>query len=300
MDRDQMDIWSIDHLKTVVDRRLGVLVTQAETTPEVLSAAMRYSLLAPGKRLRPLLALLTSFHFGVKDLVALDAACALEMIHAASLIMDDLPAMDNSELRRGLPTAHRKFGEEIAILAGIALLNQAYGVIGQAGRLSDTARVGLMRAFARAIGAEGLVGGQVIDLRERPSDMPPHRIEQLNEMKTAALFVAAVETGAIIAGAEGRSLDAARTFATKLGLAFQIADDMLDDPSFAGTTGKDTGKDAGKPTVVSTLGRAEARKVLDRYLTEARLALTTMSATKSPLTVFFDASFATARPSAHG
>ena len=292
MDREQSELWSVDHLRTVVDRRLQLLVPHTENAPQQLHQAMCYSLLAPGKRLRPVLTLLTSFHFGVTDLIALDAACALEMVHAASLIMDDLPAMDNSELRRGQPTAHRKFGEEIALLSGIALLNQAYSVLGNMERISDRARADLVRTFAYAIGSEGLVGGQVIDLKERDDSLTPQRIEKLNELKTAALFVAAVEAGAIVAGANGPSYDAARTFATKLGLAFQIADDLLDDPSFAGRTGKDTGKDSGKPTVVSVLGQLEARQVLERYLTEARIALKQMSAAKSPLTVFFDASFA--------
>ena len=291
MDREQSELWSVDHLRTVVDLRLRLLVPHTRNAPPQLHQAMCYSLLAPGKRLRPVLTLLASFHFGVTDLIALDAACALEMVHAASLIMDDLPAMDNSELRRGQPTAHRKFGEEIALLSGIALLNQAYSVLGNMERVGDHARADLVRTFAYAIGSEGLVGGQVIDLKERDDSLTPQRIEKLNELKTAALFVAAVESGAIIAGAKGPSYDAARTFATKLGLAFQIADDLLDDPSFAGRTGKDTGKDSGKPTVVSVLGQHQARQVLERYLTEARIALKQMSAAKSPLTVFFDASF---------
>ena len=174
----------------------------------------------------------------------------------------------------------------------ILMMKQAYGVIGNIDRLSDTARVDLVRTFTRAIGSEGLVGGQVIDLKERSGTMDPRRIEKLNELKTAALFVAAVETGAIIAGAKGASFEAARVFATKLGLAFQIADDLLDDPAYAGQTGKDTGKDRDKPTVVSVLGRDQARQVLEQYLTEARQSLTQMSATPSPLTVFFEASFA--------
>ena len=295
MDRDRLDIWSVEHLRTVVDGRLNSLVPRLDAPPAQLHAAMRHSLLAPGKRLRPLLVLLASFHFGIKDLAALDAACALEMIHAASLIMDDLPSMDNAELRRGLPTAHRKFGEEIAILAGVALLNRAYGVIGDMMHLSDATRVALLRSFAHAIGSEGLVGGQVLDLKERDLAMAPLQLEKLNELKTAVLFVAAVEAGAVIAGADGRSLEAARTFASKLGLAFQIADDMLDDASYAGLTGKDTGKDANKPTVVSTLGRKDAQRLLEQYLADARTALTTMNAAESPLTAFFDASFVKAQ-----
>jgi len=296
MQREPSALWSVEQLRTVVDRRLRLLVPHAQIAPQQLHQAMCYSLLAPGKRLRPILTLLTSFHYGVTDLRALDAACALEMVHAASLIMDDLPAMDNSELRRGQPTAHRQFGEEIAILAAVALLNQAYGVLGSMEGLTDPARADLVRIFARAIGSEGLVGGQVIDLKERTGAMDACRIEKLNELKTAALFIAAVETGAIIAGATGASFEAARTFATKLGLAFQIADDLLDDPAYAGQTGKDTGKDRDKPTVVSLLGVEQARRVLDQYLADARQALQQMSATPSPLTAFFEASFAQILP----
>lgn len=294
MDLDKTSQWSVETLRTVVDRRLRLLVPHSQIPPQQLHQAMCYSLLAPGKRLRPILTLLASFHFGVKDLAALDAACALEMVHAASLIMDDLPAMDNAELRRGQPTAHRQFGEEIAILAAVALLNQAYSVIGSMEQINDAARSDLVRTFARVIGSEGLVGGQVMDLKERGQGMDARRIEKLNELKTAALFVAAVEAGAIIAGVTGSRFSAARTFATHLGLAFQIADDMLDDPAFAGTTGKDTGKDADKPTLVSQLGLEGARQTLDAHLGAARAALIVMSPTPSPLTTFFEASFAQA------
>jgi geranylgeranyl diphosphate synthase, type II len=284
--------WTLDQLRTIIDRRLRLLVPHAQLPPQQLHQAMCYSLLAPGKRLRPLLTLLSSFHFGATSLAALDVACALEMVHAASLIMDDLPAMDDAALRRGKPTAHREFGEEIALLAAVALLNQAYGVIGSMDGVDDTARAALVRIFARAVGSDGLVGGQVLDLKERGQGMDRNRIEKLNELKTAALFVAAVEAGAIVAGAAGPAFAAARTFATHLGLAFQIADDMLDDPAFAGQTGKDTGKDTGKPTLRSVLGNTEARRVLDRHLAAARSALVAMHPGPSPLTEFFEASFA--------
>ena len=289
---DRQAAWSVDNLRVIVDRRLRLLVPHAQIAPQSLHTAMCYSLLAPGKRLRPILTLLSSYHFGATDLVALDAACALEMVHAASLIIDDLPAMDNSELRRGQPTAHRQFGEEIAILSGVALLNQAFSVLASAQRLSDQVRLELVRVFTSAVGSTGLIGGQVIDLKERTANMSPNRLEKLNELKTAALFVAALEAGAVVAGAQGSSIEAARTFATKLGLAFQIADDMLDDPAFAGLTGKDTGKDRSKPTVVSVVGRAQARVILDQYVAEAREALAQMGAAESPLTAFFEASIA--------
>jgi geranylgeranyl diphosphate synthase, type II len=224
--------------------------------------------------------------------VALDAACAIEMIHAASLIMDDLPAMDDAELRRGQPTAHRQFGEDIAILSGIALLNRAFGVVASADGLSNATRIELIRILSESVGSNGLVGGQVIDLSERRGEMDRRRIEKLNQLKTAALFVASVEAGGVIAGASSEMLTTVRKFATDLGLAFQIADDLIDDPSFAGKTGKDTGKDHGKATLISVLGRNQARGALDQYLKAARTALLTMGNPASQLVTFVEASFA--------
>jgi geranylgeranyl diphosphate synthase type II len=286
------NLWSADYLRMAIDRRLKTLVSSTQGTPRQLHQAMGYSLLAPGKRLRPLLTLLTSFHFGIKDLAALDAACAIEMIHAASLIMDDLPSMDNAALRRGQPTAHLKFGEDIAILSGIALLNQAFGVIASAEHIGDSTRVDLVRVLSNAVGGDGLVGGQVLDLRERTGEMARGRLEKLNKLKTAALFVASVEAGALVARVPHDSLDMVRQFALELGLAFQIADDLLDDPTFAGKTGKDTGKDTGKSTLQSVLGKGEACRILGQHLCTAHDILGRMGKANSPLNAYVESSFA--------
>jgi geranylgeranyl diphosphate synthase, type II len=287
--------WSIDHLKLIVDRRLRILAPGAQIPPQWLHQAIAYSLLAPGKRIRPSLTLLTAFHFGSRDLSALDCACAIEMIHAASLIMDDLPAMDDALLRRGQPTAHRQFGEDMAILSGIALLNRAYGVIASADGLQDATRVELMRILSDAVGSNGLVGGQVKDLRERRGEMDRRRLEKLNQLKTGALFVASVEAGAVIAGAPAEMRERVRRFATDLGLSFQIADDLIDDASFAGKTGKDTGKDHGKATLISVLGKEQVCTILHQHLAAAGASLQEIGNPSSQLVTFAEASFAQLR-----
>jgi geranylgeranyl diphosphate synthase, type II len=287
---------SPDDLRMTIDRRLESLVAVSPGTPTQLRQAMSYTLLAPGKRLRPLLTMLTSFHFGIRDMSALDSACAIEMIHAASLIMDDLPSMDNAAMRRGQPTAHLTFGEDIAILSGIALLNQAFGLIASANGISDETRVELIRVLSSAVGTEGLVGGQVIDLRERTGEMGRHSLEELNKLKTASLFVASVEAGARVARVPCDALEMIRQFAMELGLAFQIADDLLDDPTFAHQTGKDTGKDAGKSSLQSVLGKNIAISILGQHLQAARELLGRMGNADSPLTAYIDSSFAQFQP----
>ncbi len=289
------DTISIEYLRTMIDRRLGVLVPGAQMIPQRLHQAVRYSLLASGKRLRPVLTVLTSQHVGRDDLVAIDAACAIEMVHAASLVMDDLPAMDNSDLRRGQPTAHRQFGEDLAILSGIGLLNRAFGVLSSVEGVAAETRIEMVAALSEAIGSNGLVGGQVLDLRERSAALGISGVQEINRRKTAALFVAAAEIGARVGGANARQVDAARKFGAELGFALQISDDLIDDPAFAGKTGKDTGKDADKPTVVSVLGKAAAIRLYQAHLGEARACLAEMNPARpkdSPLFTFFEANMA--------
>jgi geranylgeranyl pyrophosphate synthase len=287
--------WSHDHLTTIIDRRLRVLVPGSQIPPQWLHQAMGYSLLAPGKRLRPLLTMLTSFHFGLRDLAALDGACAIEMVHAASLIIDDLPSMDNSALRRGQPTAHRQFGEDMAILSGIALLNLAYGVVGSMRDVSEDNRIRVVRVLADAVGSNGLIGGQVFDLRERTAQMNQPRLESLNQLKTAALFVASAEIGALIANAPSSSVEKVRGFATELGLALQIADDLLDDHAYAGRTGKDTGSDEGKPTLPSVLGQDAAKALMERHLLAAHEHLEAIGGANGQLARYTEAAFSKLR-----
>jgi farnesyl diphosphate synthase len=224
--------------------------------------AMRYSALAPGKRLRPLLALAGARLFGVARSSALQVAAAIEMVHAYSLIHDDLPAMDDSDLRRGRPTCHKRFDEATAVLAGDGLLTMAFEVLAHYDTHGDPAvRIELVAALAAAAGAAGMVGGQMIDLIAERQPLDIGAITRLQRMKTGALIAFSCEAGAILAKASDESRTALRGYAHDLGLAFQIADDLLDVEGSAAETGKPVGADAaaGKATFVSILGVERAR-----------------------------------------
>ncbi len=224
--------------------------------------AMRYSALAPGKRMRPLLVLASARLFGVARNSALQVAAAIEMVHAYSLIHDDLPAMDNSDLRRGRPTCHKAFDDATAVLAGDGLLTMAFEVLAHADTHGDPAvRCELVLALAGAAGAAGMVGGQMIDLIAEKQPLDIGAITRLQRMKTGALIAFACEAGAILAKASGDQRTALRGYAHDLGLAFQIADDLLDVEGSAADIGKPVGADAaaGKATFVSILGVERAR-----------------------------------------
>jgi geranylgeranyl diphosphate synthase type II len=287
--------WPGDDLEAIVDRRLHQLLPGPAEPPELLHQAMAYSLLARGKRLRPILALAVSQHLGERDRLALDPGCAIEMVHAASLIMDDLPAMDDAELRRGQPTAHRRFGVDVALLASVALLNRAFGVVAASEGLSADARIQIVDVLADAVGSRGLVGGQVLDLRARAADMPRGELEQLNGMKTGALFVAAAAIGGIVAGAPDAVVATLKHLGRELGLAFQIADDILDTADFAHTTGKDTGKDVGKPTLGRVLGPAGARALFHEHGERCRALLAALEGQHAPLGRFIEHCLAQAK-----
>ncbi len=234
--------------------------------------AMRYSALAPGKRLRPLLVLAGSRLFGVPRRSALQVAAAIEMVHAYSLIHDDLPAMDDSDLRRGRPTCHKEFDDATAILAGDGLLTMAFEVLAHPDTHGDPAvRVELVAALAIAAGAAGMVGGQMIDLIAETETLDIAAITRLQRMKTGALIAFSCEAGAILAKAAGDNRTRLRGFAHDLGLAFQIADDLLDVEGSAAETGKPVGVDAaaGKATFVSILGVERARAQADLLVGQA-------------------------------
>jgi farnesyl diphosphate synthase len=224
--------------------------------------AMRYAALAPGKRLRPFLVLAGARLFGVARRCALQVAAAIEMVHAYSLVHDDLPAMDNSDLRRGRPTCHKEFDEATAVLAGDGLLTAAFGVLADPDTHGDPAvRCELVAALAAAAGAAGMVGGQMIDLIAEHRALDIGAITRLQRMKTGALIAFSCEAGAILAKAPNEPRSALRGYAHDLGLAFQIADDLLDVEGSQAQTGKPVGADAaaGKATFVSILGVARAR-----------------------------------------
>jgi farnesyl diphosphate synthase len=247
----------------LTDSVLDKLLVAPEGPEARVVKAMRYSSLAPGKRLRPFLVLASAQLFSVSRRSALQAAAAVELVHAYSLVHDDLPAMDNSDLRRGRPTCHKQFDEATAILAGDGLLTYAFEVLAQPDTHGDPAvRCELVTALSQAAGAAGMVGGQMIDLlAENDSTLDIGAITRLQRLKTGALIAFACEAGAILGKAGREQRHALRGYAHDLGLAFQIADDLLDIEGSAAETGKPVGSDAaaGKATFVTILGLERAR-----------------------------------------
>jgi farnesyl diphosphate synthase len=242
--------------------------------PKRLMEAMRYATLGGGKRLRPFLTVETAQALGRTDNGPVRAGAAIECIHAYSLIHDDLPSMDDDELRRGRPTTHRAFDEATAILAGDGLQALAFEIL--ADPATDTradVRVALCLGLARAAGLAGMVGGQMLDIDAEKSTAPlsVEEIRLLQAMKTGALLKFSVEAGAILAGADAKARAALGVYGRAIGAAFQIADDILDVESDAATLGKRAGKDAGqnKGTLVGSLGLEGARRELDRLVDEA-------------------------------
>ncbi|MDB5456978.1 MAG: polyprenyl synthetase [Caulobacter sp.] len=273
MDDNAALLHRVEQLRVAVDRRLGELAPRVGDAPERLVAAVRYALLAPGKRFRPMLTLLAAAEFGAPEGAALDVACAFEMVHAASLILDDLPAMDDAGLRRGLPTIHRAFDEATAILAGVGLLNQAFAVVSGDGALSGDLRAELCGRISASVGFLGLIAGQARDLLDRDQVRDLAEIDRLNHEKTGVLIMASAQAGARIAGADAAAVEAVGDFARHVGLAFQIRDDLIDAQGSTEAAGKDTGKDAGMTTAVSALGTGGAAQAMDDHLRAAWAAL---------------------------
>lgn len=263
-----------------VDAALDRFLPPAGERPARLHAAMRYSLLAGGKRLRPILCLASAEAVGGRREAALLPAVALECLHTYTLIHDDLPAMDNDDLRRGLPTCHKKFDEATAILAGDALLTFAFELLAQA-----TPAVPLVRELAEAAGSRGVVGGQAEDLAAEGCEPDAAWLEFIHTNKTGKLLRAACRMGALTAGADADQLAALTAYATKIGLAFQIADDVLNVTSTAQQLGKAVGSDAArkKMTYVALYGLATARAKAAALITEAQAALAPLGERAAPL-----------------
>jgi geranylgeranyl pyrophosphate synthase len=260
-------------LRDQVNARLQQFAPAEDGEPRPLAQAVRYALLSPGKRTRPVVTLLCAERFGGAVENALDVACAFEMVHAASLIFDDLPCMDDAAVRRGRPTVHRRFGEDAAVLAGVALLNEAFGVLSRSPALPDPLARRMIGDLSAAVGLAGLVSGQMRDLRDR-AEADVDALVRLNHEKTGVLFCAAAEAGAALAGASAEERTAVCAFARHVGAAFQIRDDLLDATADADATGKDVGQDGGKPTFVSLLGVDGARRRLMAERAAASAALT--------------------------
>ena len=276
-------------------RKAQVEAVLAEATtleqPASLRESMEYSLLAGGKRLRPIFCLASCELAGGDLQMALPTACALEMVHTMSLIHDDLPAMDDDDLRRGRPTNHKMFGEAMAILAGDALLCQAFEMVaGRSAGVPAQRLLAVTAALARAAGAPGLVGGQVVDLASEGKRVPLETLEFIHLHKTAALLEASVISGAIIAGASEPLIGDLRRYARNIGLAFQIMDDILDVTADSATLGKTAGKDllTEKSTYPALLGLAASRQSATELITAAKDALAPQGEAARPLLAMAD------------
>jgi len=246
-----------------VNGTLDRLVPPVDGAQRRVVEAMRYALISGGKRIRPFLVLNSARLFDVPETGALRTAAAVEMVHSYSLVHDDLPAMDNADLRRGRPSVHRQFDEATAILAGDGLLTQAFEVLAdEETHANPSVRSELVLALARAAGVSGMVGGQMIDLEAQHASLDLDAITKLQHLKTGAIIRFSCEAGAILASAPPKERRALQRYAEDLGLAFQIADDLLDVESSAAITGKPVGQDqaAGKATFVAVLGVDEARR----------------------------------------
>ncbi len=270
---------TLDAVKSFAERFSRLLderVTFDEKTPETLAESIRYSLLAPGKRLRPFLVYQCGALCGANEEACYAPAAALEMIHAFSLIHDDLPAMDDDDLRRGRPTNHKVYGEAVAILAGDALVTLAFETLATK-TLNREHVAPLVATLARTAGGEGMIGGQTLDIEGQQSETdnrkPPslESVRRIHSTKTGALFECACRMGGIVAGADDQTLDRLSAFGLNLGLAFQIADDLLDVTASADDLGKKSGKDAemGKQTYPASVGIERSRELAQSAVSAA-------------------------------
>lgn len=262
--------------RSLVDTELRLRLPASETAPASVHKAIRWSVFAGGKRFRPTLLLATGEAFSAETSHLLPTACALEMIHTYSLIHDDLPSMDNDDLRRGLPTCHIRFDEATAILAGDALQALAFKTISDDEHIEPLVRVRLISTLAEAAGTpRGMVAGQAQDLEAESQQVSAFALEQIHRLKTGALITAAARCGAIIANANEQELENLTEYAAQLGLLFQITDDLLDVTATAEALGKTPGKDARsqKATYPGIYGIETARKRAVRVHEEAGAAL---------------------------
>jgi geranylgeranyl diphosphate synthase type II len=264
--------------KALIDKALDGYLQACPGLPGPLLEAMRYSVFAGGKRLRPILALAAGEAVGGDPEPILPAACAIELIHTYSLIHDDLPALDNDDYRRGKLTNHKAFGEDIAIVAGDGLLTYAFELLSTAygnGLVSLAVALRLVREIATAAGIRGMVAGQVVDLQSEGEEPCAETLEYIHRHKTGDMITASVRVGAIIAGADKSQLTALTEYARDFGWAFQIIDDILDVVGDRRKLGKSAGKDAaqGKMTYVALYGLDEARNMVYEMVERAKAAL---------------------------
>jgi len=266
--RDDPSVAELEALRHELEARIEHLLAGSSDQKDLLTLAMRAGALGAGKRMRPLLLMLVARDLGCASPALVDVACAVEMVHAASLMLDDMPCMDDAKLRRGKPTIHVQYGEDVTILAAIALLSRAFCILAAAHDIPSDVRARLVAALGETVGAQGLVRGQFMDLRG--SQHSASDIATTNELKTGVLLGAAVDMAAIMCQADDGVAQSLRAFALATGQAFQIRDDFLDGiGNDTAVTGKDTGKDLGKATLVNTLGSDEAQRRLAAHLHDA-------------------------------
>ncbi|GGJ89381.1 polyprenyl synthetase family protein [Pseudomonas matsuisoli] len=263
----------VGSLRHTLNKRLEEVLPSPADDRDLVCLAMRESTLAPGKRIRPMLMILAARDLGYDGSELFDLGCAVEMIHSASLILDDMPCMDNAALRRGRPTIHRHFGEDVAVLAAVALLSHAFRVVASLPNVAPPLRNRLVASLADVVGTQGLVRGQYKDLREGNGARRAEDIIDTNELKTGVLFGTALEIAGLVAGASDEVRQSLRNFAVELGQAFQLYDD-LQDRRDSSSTGKDTCKDDGKSTLLALLGTDEVRRRLHAHMNAANAELT--------------------------
>lgn len=269
---------ALEERRRAIDAALDAALPKETVWPERLHQAMRYSLFAGGKRIRPLLAVCACDAVAGSFDEALPFACAVEMVHTFSLIHDDLPAMDNDDFRRGKPTSHKAFGEAMAILAGDALLARAFHLLSDGAPADPTRlqrRAQAAALLGEAVGAAGLIGGQVEDMASEGRPVTAEALERIHRSKTGALLRASVRGGALLGGADPAELEQLTRYGSAIGLAFQIVDDILDATESAESLGKTAGKDrhAQKATYVRVHGLQAARGKADALLLEALACL---------------------------
>jgi geranylgeranyl diphosphate synthase type II len=274
--------------KALVDSALEACLQGGQNDPPVIFQAIRYSLLAGGKRIRPILCMAAAEAVGGKAEAVLPAACALEMIHTYSLIHDDLPAMDNDDYRRGRPTSHKVFGEDIAILAGDALLTEAFRLLTSREEMPGMPPERLLDVaceIAEAAGHSGMVGGQVLDIRAEGEEVGLETLYAIHRRKTGALLRVSIRAGAILAGAGEEALAILSDYGGKIGLAFQIADDILNVEGDPLLLGKGTGSDAarGKVTFPSLMGIDASRARAAELVKDAISSLASFDDRAAPL-----------------
>ena len=256
----------LEEKRRIVEEALDRFFPKPEGPASDVIEAMRYSLFAGGKRLRPILCMAGATSVGGDERHTLPVACALELIHTYSLIHDDLPAMDDDDLRRGKPTCHKKFGEAVAILAGDGLLTEAFHLMSRkelSGKVSASALLKVIPLIASAAGYEGMVGGQVVDIESEGKEVEASIVEFIHTHKTGALITASVVSGALIGNGTTEQIESIQAYGKKIGLAFQIADDILDIEGDTRTLGKGVGNDArkGKNTYPAILGLDKSKEI---------------------------------------